>query len=139
MCFPPPNQTNRTNLRKDVHSRVSGVVLLLIPCLSVVLRHKLPLMIVPGSGPSLLGRNWLDLVRLVWPSVHMLNSAKQPSDTVSYPAVVYPVLNKYPELFVDTKGTISGVRAKFMWRKMFQVSSKHDPCLTPYVILLTRR
>ena len=30
---------------------------------------KVPVLVVPGDGPSLLGRNWLKLIRLNWPEI----------------------------------------------------------------------
>ena len=30
---------------------------------------KLPILVVPGNGPSLLGRNWLKLICLNWPEI----------------------------------------------------------------------
>ena len=50
----------------------------------VVVRHHgqektLPLLIVPGDGASLLGRNWMGQFPLAWREVHKLHSVK-PAD-----------------------------------------------------------
>ena len=38
-------------------------------------RHfQLPLLVVPGEGPSLLGRNWLQVVQLNWRRIHQLRA-----------------------------------------------------------------
>ena len=33
---------------------------------------KLPLLIVQGSGPTLLGRNWLTYIKLDWNEIHQV-------------------------------------------------------------------
>ena len=38
---------------------------------------KLPLLVVPGSGPSLLRRNCLKLIRLNWPEINPLTCINQ--------------------------------------------------------------
>ena len=37
-------------------------------------RHKLPLVVVAGDGPSLFGCNWLESIRLDWGSIKTLTS-----------------------------------------------------------------
>ena len=37
--------------------------------------YQLPLIVVPGKTPSLLGRNWLHVIQLDWPSIFHLDSA----------------------------------------------------------------
>lgn len=45
----------------------------------------LPLVVVKGAGPSLLGRNWLDVLRLDWKEIHLvreLGSSEKPPGEV---------------------------------------------------------
>ena len=37
-------------------------------------KNKLPLLVVPDVGPSLLGRNWLEHIHIDWPWIHRLHS-----------------------------------------------------------------
>ena len=34
---------------------------------------KLPLLVVPGNGPSLFGRNWLKLICQNWPDIYKVS------------------------------------------------------------------
>ena len=37
-------------------------------------QYHLPLVVVPGSGPTLLGRNWLEVIQLHWNRIHHLKA-----------------------------------------------------------------
>jgi len=39
--------------------------------------YSLPLLVVGGKGPSLLGRNWLEKIKLNWPIIKQLSSHKR--------------------------------------------------------------
>ena len=66
---------------------------------------KLPLVVVNGDHlPSLLGRNWLNHLKINWAAkktVHKLNTT----------SAVQSVLEKYTEVFKDELGTLKGVKA----------------------------
>ena len=62
----------------------------------------LPLLVVKGDGPSLLGHNWLTSLHLNWQeifSVHTKQSLKS-------------LLKQYEGVFKDKLGTLKGVKAK---------------------------
>ena len=61
---------------------------------------KLPLVVVKGRGPSLLGRNWLKVIQLDWRSIKYI------------PTELESLLYKYGELFKEELGTMRGVNAK---------------------------
>ena len=74
--------------------------------LEVHVRHgvneaKLPLLVVGGDGPSLLGRNWLKCLRLDWGMIHQLRVGP-----------LEEVLRRHPEVFKDELGTLKGYQAK---------------------------
>ena len=54
----------------------------------------LPLAVISGTGPSLLGRNWLNKVPIDWPAVHLCES-NEPNTALT------DVLDKHPVLFED--------------------------------------
>ena len=73
---------------------------------TVLVKHggaeaKLPLIIVEGNGPSLLGRNWLEQLRLDWQAVHKL-----------FKSALDQVLQKHQEVFNPGLGTLQGYEAK---------------------------
>ena len=45
-------------------------------------RKELPLLVVVGRGPSLMGRDWLRHIRLDWQSIHSLEAASTSLQTV---------------------------------------------------------
>ena len=65
-------------------------------------RLSLPLIIVDGHGPSLLGRNWLSKIQLNWTSI------KQVSTELDV------LLRKYGDVFKNELGTLKGVKAKLV-------------------------
>ena len=58
---------------------------------------ELPLVIVEGNGPTLLGRNWLKHIRLDWQGIHRLS---QPS--------LNSLLQKHETVFQEGLGTLQG-------------------------------
>ena len=70
----------------------------------VVVRHhgqekKLPLLIVPGDGASLLGRDWMGKFWVDWREVHKLHSLKVPTDPFAW----------FEELFGDDNERCGGI------------------------------
>ena len=66
---------------------------------------KLPLAVVKGRGPSLLGRNWLKVIQLDWRSIKHI------------PTELESLLYKYDELFKEELGTMRGVNAKLSMKE----------------------
>ena len=73
----------------------------------VEVRHNsqtvtLPLIITRGSGPSLLGRNWLTTLRLDWQKIFQVKTA----------CSLQEVLESYSEVFEEKLGKVKGATAK---------------------------
>jgi len=64
-------------------------------------RVKLPLVVVKGNGPTLLGRNWLGSIRLDWCKIHHITSTG-----------LQNLLEKYKEVFSEKLGSFRGREAK---------------------------
>ena len=62
----------------------------------------LPLIVVSGTGPSLLGRNWLTTIRLDWKSI----------GSVSHQTHLSQLLDKYSSVFKKGLGKLVGHKAK---------------------------
>ena len=60
--------------------------------------YTLPCLVVTGNGPNLLGRDWLEHMKLDWSAVHRV-------DEVDYAVM-------FPELFTDGLGKLKNVEAK---------------------------
>ena len=67
----------------------------------------LPLVVIRGSGPSLLGRNWLQHIRLDWQSIKQLKMSDE----------LEALLEKYKEVFCSTLGTMNNFAAKLRLKK----------------------
>ena len=64
-------------------------------------KAKLPLLVVKGStGPNLLGRDWLQVIRLNWTQINHMNSPK-----------IDDLLQKFPKVFQPKIGLPKGTRA----------------------------
>ena len=77
-------------------------------------KRHLPLIIVAGDGPSLLGRNWLEHLRLDWKTVGTISSEPE---TDASPANLEALLTKQAEIFRDELGTIKPFKAKLRVRQ----------------------
>ena len=60
--------------------------------------YQLPCLVVQGTGPNLIGRDWLEHLKLDWSTVHHI-------DSVDYARL-------FPELFREGIGKFNGVRQK---------------------------
>lgn len=63
---------------------------------------RLPLVVVTGDGPSLLGRNWLQLIKLDWGSIKTIQSN----------SALAGVIKKHTPLFRSKLGKLQGMEAK---------------------------
>ena len=66
-------------------------------------KYSLPLLVVSGEGPVLLGRNWLEEIKLNWPRI------KQPT---AHDKRLREILQKHAQLFGEGLGTLQGIKAK---------------------------
>jgi len=85
-------------------------------------RHRLPLLVVAGSGPSLVGRNWLHSIRLDWPSIFQLKVNLNPS-----------ILDSFKEVFGKDLGTIKVSRVNLQL-KPGAIPKYHRPRPVPYAL-----
>ena len=63
----------------------------------------LPLIVVEGEGPTLLGRNWLDHIVLDWKEIHLIRNAP-----------LQAVLEKHKVVFEEQLGKLKGFEAKIL-------------------------
>ena len=63
--------------------------------------NKLPLLVVKGDGPNLMGRDWLARFIVDWHSIHQLQS----------PNKINNLLTKFENIFKDELGTVKEVKA----------------------------
>ena len=67
---------------------------------------QLPILVVEGSGPTLLGRNCLHELRLDWPKIFSVQLDTQ------HPPELVAILEKYQAVFKDELGELRGAQAK---------------------------
>lgn len=63
--------------------------------------HTLPLLVVKGNGPALLGRDWIEQLKLDWSLVSRIAP-----DKFDY------LCEKYAEVFQLNLGKVTGIKAK---------------------------
>ena len=73
------------------------------------------LLVVPGNGPSLLGRNWFKHIQLDWREVNRICTSGNSVEAA------HSVLQKYPDLLRDDIGTINGVKGHL------QINAETEP------------
>ena len=73
-----------------------------------------PLLVVGGKGPALLGRNWLEKIKLSWPIIKPLSSHNKRLEEI---------LRKHAQLFEEGLGTLQGAKAKSMLTPLLPLSS----------------
>ena len=65
--------------------------------------YSLQVLVVAGKGPALLGRNWLEKIKLNWPIVKQLSSHNKRLEDI---------LQKHAQLFEEGLGTLQEATAK---------------------------
>ena len=83
----------------------------------------LPLTVVAGRGPSLLGQDWLQHIKLDWKALHLVGT----------PPTLASLLDHHKALFHDKLGTVKGTSAKLhvdpqTWPRFYK------PCPVPYAM-----
>ena len=105
-----PDQRKPILRKTDVTLRTyTGEKVIIRGCIRVSVKYQsqqedLNLLVVAGSGPSLLGRDWLQTLRLEWASICRIQAP--PSETLS------KLLEQHAGLFKDELGMVKGTTAK---------------------------
>ena len=86
--------------------KVAGQVLVDAEIQGKAVDKPLPLLVVEGSGPSLLGQDWLQHVRLDWLSITKIH-AKVTSEVES-------LISEFPAVFADGLVTYTGPPARLV-------------------------
>ena len=100
--FKPPLKT--TDIKLHTYTKESLQVLGSIE-IDVIYKEQskcLPLLVVGGNGPSLLGRNWLAELKLEWQELYLLN----------HPDSLQTILDRHKAVFSNELGEAKGVTAK---------------------------
>ena len=115
-------QSNRPQLQptEKVLSTYTGESLEVLGSLSVLVEYgeqksQLEMLIIAGSGPSLLGRDWLLAIKLDWSQLHLM----------TVPSVLHKVLQKHTTVFKDELGEVKDPQARPRFCK---------PCTVPYAL-----
>lgn len=91
---------------------------------------NLPIYVVSGAGPPLLGRNWLYSLKLDWAMI--FQSEHNVSDTKS-PNSLESILNQHEQVFRVELGTLKGTKANIHVDKA--VPPKYcKACTVPYAV-----
>ena len=98
----PPLQHADVSLRTYLGEELS-----VVGQISVVVKHLeqkryLRLLVVGSEGPSLLGRDWLQVLNVAMDKLNILR--------IDTSCSFQSVLSKYPELFRDELGLVKGVK-----------------------------
>ena len=77
----------------------SGETITILGSLNVTVQYEaqsfiLPLIVVQGDGPSLLGRNWLEVIRLNWNHIH----------SIVQPHTIDTLIERFPSVFTEELG-----------------------------------
>ena len=99
----PPLLDTDIVLRTYTGEEVKPVGLLLVSVTYEGREFKLPLLVVKGKGPALLGRNWLGELRLNWPMI---------KQSAPINKCLEEVVQSYSHLFTEGLGTLQGATAK---------------------------
>ena len=104
-------QSNQPQLQttEKVLSTYTGESLEVLGSLSMLVKYgeqksQLELLVIAGSGPSLLGCDWLLAIKLDWKQLHH----------TTVPSALHNVLQKHDTVFKDELGEVKGATAKIL-------------------------
>ena len=80
-------------------------------------KEKLPLVILEGNGPSLLGRNWLNILMADWNHIFGVNNLNNSKQATVQSKLLDAILNKYGEVFEDKTGTLKDTLVHIKMKK----------------------
>ena len=66
-------------------------------------KERLPLLVVDCEGPNIMGRDWLDKIKLDWKEIHY---------TVDQTHTANSIVNKFQDLWNDELGEVKGTKGK---------------------------
>lgn len=102
-----PLQTTKAALSTYTGERIPVLGAVMVPVEYEGKKRNLNALIVAGNGPNLLGRDWLEQIRLDWSTTFHMHMASK----INPPSALQSVLAKYPDVFMGL-GTLKGVKAK---------------------------
>ena len=88
----------------------------------------LPLLVVDGSGPSLLGHDWLGTIKLDWHSLNKVQMEPAPPTNI-----LQDVLQRHGDIFKKELGTVRGVYAK-LYVDLYAQPRFCKPRTVPYAL-----
>ncbi len=97
----PPLQTSTARLSTYTGERISVLGQITLRVSFQQQNQSLALLVVPGTGPTLLGRDWLEKIKIDWQSINLLRQ-------VTPQQSVQQVLDHYPTVFNGELGEIPG-------------------------------
>ena len=100
-----PLQTTKAVLSTYTGEKIPVLGAVMVPVKYGSQQKKLNALIVEGGGPNLLGRDWLEELRLDWETIFQIASANPRS-------ALHEALSKYQDVFAEGLGTLKGVKAK---------------------------
>ena len=98
----PPLQTTNICLQTYTGEKISVVGSLQVEVSHNNQTKQLPLLVVKGQGPSLLGRDWMNKLTLDWQTIHNVQINRQLDE----------LLQKHSALFRDELGKLEGYQVK---------------------------
>ena len=98
----PPLQPTDAKLKTYTGERINvlGAITVDVTCNGQ--QARLSLLVVAGNGPSLMGQDWLQAIRLDWAHLHQVRSTSK----------LQGVLDAHSQVFDDKLGKVQGVAAK---------------------------
>ena len=73
--------------------------------------EQLPLYVVKGKGPSLMGRNWLHHIKLNWQSLKMASLPDTKAPTIDWQKQIEALMQTYKNVFVEELGQMKTFEA----------------------------